>query len=185
MIGIYKITSPEGKVYIGQSRNIKKRFAQYKSIKSSRSQTGLHASFKKHGISGHSFEVICECSPNELNTLERFYQEEYKVIDDSKGLNRCYVNTETKRLVYQRRPSKIRLKTGNYDALKALQDSGDLEGLVDSHFIFRSVIKKLEVYAFFVKTLESARGRLEAINITCDQFKICRSSVFTLIKGLE
>lgn len=30
MIGIYKITSPSGKVYIGQSVNIERRFLDYK-----------------------------------------------------------------------------------------------------------------------------------------------------------
>jgi len=30
MIGIYKITSPSNKVYIGQSINIEKRFKSYK-----------------------------------------------------------------------------------------------------------------------------------------------------------
>lgn len=32
--GIYKLTSPSGKVYIGQSINLKNRFRHYKSNKS-------------------------------------------------------------------------------------------------------------------------------------------------------
>ncbi len=32
MIGIYKITNPEGKIYIGQSIDIDRRFKEYKRL---------------------------------------------------------------------------------------------------------------------------------------------------------
>ncbi len=32
MIGIYKITSPTGRIYIGQSTNMEKRFVSYKKM---------------------------------------------------------------------------------------------------------------------------------------------------------
>jgi len=32
MIGIYKITNPEGKIYIGLSKNIEKRFKNHKNL---------------------------------------------------------------------------------------------------------------------------------------------------------
>lgn len=48
MIGIYKITSPSGKIYIGQSVNIERRFLDYKkSLK--KSQIKLYNSIKKYG----------------------------------------------------------------------------------------------------------------------------------------
>ena len=33
MVGIYKITSPSGRVYVGQSTNIEKRFAEYRGLR--------------------------------------------------------------------------------------------------------------------------------------------------------
>ncbi len=92
IIGIYKITSPSDRVYIGQSCNIKYRFNQYKK-EQCKKQTKLYNSFKKYGVWKHHFEVITECDIEDLNVLERYYQEEYDVLN--KGLNCLYVNTKT------------------------------------------------------------------------------------------
>jgi group I intron endonuclease len=85
MIGIYKITSPSRKVYIGQSVNIEKRFKQYKSIYNSRLQIALNNSFKKYGVENHTFEILEECSIELLNERERYYQDFFNVLKN--GLN--------------------------------------------------------------------------------------------------
>lgn len=85
MIGIYKITSPTGKVYIGQSINIERRFMTYNRSKFIE-QPRLYNSFFKHGVINHKFEIICECSIYELNEKERYYQDLYYVLGN-KGLN--------------------------------------------------------------------------------------------------
>ena len=85
MIGIYKITSPSGKVYIGQSVNIEKRFKQYKSIYNSRLQIALNNSFQKYGVENHIFEILEVCAIELLNERERYYQDLYDVL--KKGLN--------------------------------------------------------------------------------------------------
>ena len=88
-IGIYKITSPSKKVYIGQSKNIYKRWRTYQNnIKGAKSQPKLYNSFLSHGIDKHTFEIIHECEVEELNKLERYYQELYNCIDE--GLNLMY-----------------------------------------------------------------------------------------------
>ena len=97
MIGIYKITSPSGKVYIGQSVNIIKRFYAYKSI-ATKQQPILHHSFIKYGVENHKFEVIEECEVHLLNERERYWQEYYEAIGKN-GLNCMYVNTNEKRAV--------------------------------------------------------------------------------------
>ena len=92
-IGIYKITSPSGRVYIGQSINIQKRFNTYKKLKSSvKKQTLLYRSFKKYGVEKHQLEIIELCEEKELNKRERFFQEKFEVLE--KGLN-CQL-TKTK-----------------------------------------------------------------------------------------
>jgi group I intron endonuclease len=96
--GIYKITSPSGKVYIGQSLNISLRFSQYKNINSTKKQVALHRSFLKYGIANHSFEVIEECSIELLNEKERYWQEHYNVLKI--GLNLCLVNTKEKKYIH-------------------------------------------------------------------------------------
>jgi len=47
VIGIYKITNPKGRVYIGQSINIEKRLSNYKKF-NCKSQPKLHLSFVKY-----------------------------------------------------------------------------------------------------------------------------------------
>ena len=59
MVGIYKITNPEGKPYIGLSRDIKARWNSYKNMQF-QSNTLLKDSFKKYGYENHIFEVIEE-----------------------------------------------------------------------------------------------------------------------------
>ncbi len=94
MVGIYKITSPSSKVYIGQSVNIEKRFLNYKSLKNSKKQRALYNSFKKHGVCNHRFEVVELCIIELLNERERFYQDFYNVI--KKGLNSRLTGTTDK-----------------------------------------------------------------------------------------
>lgn len=74
--GIYKITSPSGKVYIGQSIDIYNRFARYKSLKCA-SQPRLYNSLLKHSFEKHYFEIIKICEHFELNDYERHFQDLY------------------------------------------------------------------------------------------------------------
>ena len=93
MIGIYKITSPTNKVYIGQSVDIDFRFKSYNS-KECKSQIKLNRSFLKYGIDNHIFEVVENCSTESLNEKERYYQEKYNCVDN--GLNCRFTTTKDK-----------------------------------------------------------------------------------------
>ena len=73
-IGIYKITSPNNKVYIGQSVDIERRFNEYKN-KTTHTQPKLLNSLQKYGISNHIFSIIEICVIFDLNTRERYWQE--------------------------------------------------------------------------------------------------------------
>lgn len=81
MIGIYKITSPTNKVYIGQSWDIKKRWRYYWS-KYTKNQAKLENSFNKHGIENHVFtiEFIFDTEPTqkELDSKEQFHIDFYR-----------------------------------------------------------------------------------------------------------
>jgi group I intron endonuclease len=78
-IGIYKITSPSGKIYIGQSINIKDREKDYY-LKRCKKQPKIFYSIQKYGWKNHKFEIIEECSIDMLNKREAFYKQQ--VIDE-------------------------------------------------------------------------------------------------------
>lgn len=78
---IYKITSPSGKVYIGQTINVRRRFLDYCS-KGAHKQPVLARSIKKYGWNLHAFEIIHELpkdvSQETLNQYECLYMEIYR-----------------------------------------------------------------------------------------------------------
>ena len=88
---IYKIVSPSGKVYIGQTVNYKVRYRKYKSL-NCKKQIRLYNSFLKYGFNNHTFNIIEECLIDDLNNRERYYQDLYNVLDNNKGLN-CKLTT--------------------------------------------------------------------------------------------
>ena len=84
MTGIYKITSPDNLVYIGQSINVKNRIKKY-NLKNTINQKKLYQSFILYGIERHVFEIIEECDFSELGVKERYWQIHYNSIEN--GLN--------------------------------------------------------------------------------------------------
>ena len=99
--GIYKITSPNGSVYIGQSIDIHKRWRSYINIDCDR-QCRIYNSLLKHGVENHNFEVIKECLKSELNKFEIYYIEHFNSFKSENGLNlnkggsNPYVSEETR-----------------------------------------------------------------------------------------
>lgn len=83
--GIYKITSPTKKVYIGKSVNIYLRMKSYvRGV--NKSQRKLYNSINKYGVSKHTFEILEYCDVDLLNEKERYYQDLYSAIGKD-GLN--------------------------------------------------------------------------------------------------
>lgn len=96
--GVYKIVSPSGGIYIGYSVDIEGRFYTYKKMKWFKSQRKLYASFKKHGVLSHYFEIVyilnCDNLSGEevvskLHILEIYYIKVYNSYHktNKKGLN--------------------------------------------------------------------------------------------------
>jgi group I intron endonuclease len=81
MVGIYKITSPTGKIYIGQSWDLKQRESYYRNMQSVR-QPKLHASFLKHGWIRHLFEIVhilpIDVDQTIINQYEALYLQQYR-----------------------------------------------------------------------------------------------------------
>lgn len=103
MVGIYKITNRiNGKVYIGQSIHIKRRWQEHcrpstKSI--------ISDAIKKYGKENFSFEIIEECNVEELNEKEAYYIESYNSLTpngyniiekNDMGYNSYHLNSKEK-----------------------------------------------------------------------------------------
>ncbi len=81
MIGIYKITNPTNKIYIGQSRNIKSRWSTYRNYKC-KGQPKLYNSLIKYGFEKHNLEILftgdTSISQSNLNHWEKYYLDDFK-----------------------------------------------------------------------------------------------------------
>lgn len=84
--GIYKITSPIGRIYIGQTNKLQRRFKRYRNL-DCKGQTRLYRSFEKHGVENHTFEIIKYCYEEDLNFWEDFYVRGFKTFNSEHGLN--------------------------------------------------------------------------------------------------
>jgi hypothetical protein len=83
--GIYKLTSPTGKVYIGQSSNINRRMIEHK-YRSKNKNLKLYSSIRKYGLDNHSLEILFLSEDSyEKNRMESFYINYYDSIKN--GLN--------------------------------------------------------------------------------------------------
>lgn len=86
ILGIYKITSPSKKIYIGQSVDIIGRWNLYKKLRC-KNQSYLYHSLKKYGFEKHKFEIICQCSLDDLNNIEKYYVDLYQTFNSKYGMN--------------------------------------------------------------------------------------------------
>lgn len=85
-IGIYKITSPIGKIYIGQSIELQNRMRKHRSS-AKKGKIKLYDSFREYGADAHKFEIICQCEKIELDDLEKHYIKLYNSFDSEFGFN--------------------------------------------------------------------------------------------------
>lgn len=87
MIGIYKLTSPTGKIYIGKSITIEKRLNLYR-LGHCTTQPKLHNSINKYGFEGHEVDILEECDESIINEREVYWIEYYNSVEN--GLNCTY-----------------------------------------------------------------------------------------------
>jgi group I intron endonuclease len=83
--GIYKITSPSGKIYIGQSSNIERRMIEHK-YRSKSKNLKLYSSLRKYGIDNHKIDILFLSKDKyEKDRMESIYIKYYDTINN--GLN--------------------------------------------------------------------------------------------------
>jgi group I intron endonuclease len=107
VVGIYKITSPFGRVYIGQSWNITKRLQQHKYLES-KGCFHIHNSIKKHGRDAHTYEILhrlpLDVSQEVMDSYEVFYIDQHleagiKMMNLRAGGSHGKLSEETKRKI--------------------------------------------------------------------------------------
>lgn len=69
---IYKITSPSGRVYIGQTKTIKKRLQKYRCL-NCKTQRLLYRSLLAHGFNNHHIDIVESCDASMLDDREVFW----------------------------------------------------------------------------------------------------------------
>jgi group I intron endonuclease len=79
--GVYKITNPNGQIYIGGSKNLPFRWKYYKSV-SSKGHRKLYLSIQKYGLDNHKFEIIEECTFENLGSREYYYGMLFNVLSE-------------------------------------------------------------------------------------------------------
>jgi len=96
--GIYKITSPTGKIYVGEASNLRIRCSYYLTPNRVKKQRAIYNSLVKYGTESHKIEILELCSIEKLLERERYYQELFCSVNS--GLN-CYLTpTEYKKKVF-------------------------------------------------------------------------------------
>jgi group I intron endonuclease len=83
--GIYKITNlTNGMAYIGQSRNIKDRWADHIKVglgADTVTRNKLYPAMLSTGVENFTFEILEICSAEELNEREKFYIDFYDTVN--------------------------------------------------------------------------------------------------------
>lgn len=107
-IGIYKITSPSGRVYIGQSWNIARRWREHSKVYAPLMGRWLCKSIHKYGYNAHKFEIIhsfpFDITQTILDEYEIYYIEQYtscgiSMLNLKGGGSTGKVHEETKRKI--------------------------------------------------------------------------------------
>lgn len=87
LIGIYKITNPEGKIYIGYSTDLQRRETQY-SVNNLSTQILLKESITNYSWSNHKFDILEYCSSDKLKIREKYWIEFYKSYQNGLNMNK-------------------------------------------------------------------------------------------------
>lgn len=136
MTGIYKITNQvNGKVYIGQSKDIKARWRRHRTAAfaewSNQYDSHLYRSIRKYGLDNFRFEVIEECLIADLNDRESYWIKYYNSTDINNGYNMTIEASAS----------------GTYQKLNPQAVKDIREALLNSEILLKDLAKKYNVTA--------------------------------------
>lgn len=108
MIGIYKLTNTiNGYSYVGQSRDIARRFREHRTYRSSyHFETDLQKDIREYGRDSFDYSVLEECELDQLDDRERYWiatlKPEYNKCEGGSGCWGHTVSEETRKVLSQK-----------------------------------------------------------------------------------
>jgi len=164
--GIYKITSPKGRIYIGQSKNINSRINRYKKLQCCKTQLFLYRSFLKYRVENHKFEIIDlgNYTKKELNKLETEYIVKYNSFNSWKdgGLNLTTggdsyeFHQSVKDKMSKTRLRKI--KEGQYNSKLTIKEVKEIKKLLLTEIKQVTIAKEFKVSKNLITEIKKGRA---------------------------
>lgn len=206
MIGIYKIENLiNGKVYIGQSVDIKERWNEHKLINSRTSKEALkkqkyplYLAFQKYGLENFSFEILEECSLEELDMKEQFYIKKYNSYIDfpnSNGYNLTLGGNGNQKITEEKILNIIKLweegkTTGEITSILQIEkhaiirylklfsstytiEESDFRGRVNAGISHRKKIDCYDLWGNFLKTYPSINEAAKILELNASDIVNC------------
>lgn len=164
-IGIYKITSPTNKIYIGQSINVDDRIRKYKKLQC-RSQILLFNSFMKHGVDNHIFEIVefGDFNKEELNKLEKQYIENFNSFRGN-NINGLNLTTGGDSSLFDKsstdKMSKTRIKLyneGQTNSKISVEDIYDIKKMIAFNISLKEIADKYNVKITTISEIKNGRS---------------------------
>jgi hypothetical protein len=181
IIGIYKITSPSNKIYIGQSVNIIDRWQHYERL-NCKDQPAIYSSLQKYGFENHKFEIVEECLILELNEKEIYWGNYYNVLSIN-GLNcklgsaRGICNEKTKQKISQSSKGKKFTLDHRYNMAQARLNKPLIKA--------RKPVVQCDLQGNIIREFESGKQASEILNIGRGSISSCCKGRLKSIKGFK
>lgn len=164
--GIYKITSPIGRIYVGQSKNLDERLVRYKKLQCCKNQLFLYRSFLKYGVDNHIFEVIerGNFTKKELNILESKFIKEFNSYN---GVSKNGLNLTTGGDSYEFHQSvkdkmsetrKRKIKEGQLNSKLTLEEVKEIKLLISQKVKQRDIAKQFNVKPTTITEIKKGRS---------------------------
>lgn len=187
---IYKATFPNGKVYIGKTKNfeLRKYHHIWDSKKLKNSRIKMHKAINKYGYDNIKWDILCECSSlDELNKKEVEFIKLYNSISHDNGYNMVcgdkenYTKRENFDVDYQIDIIKRKLKSNGHNPDQYIPFTEELiDNIKNDYLINLFSIKKL-VKKYKISEQRITRLLLsEKIVIDTDRCILTNSKVFDI-----
>jgi len=158
--GIYKITNPEGKIYIGKSIDIFRRLLSHKNPHKERVDR-LASSLINFGWENHFYEIIFICEKADLNFYEWFFIKKYNSLDE--GLNYNCTPIHEEKDIYE--IVELSLKIKNEQFCKSIKTKSGRKEIPDGIRLNLMVPKKdVQKVKDFVLNLQKEAIKNKSVN---------------------
>lgn len=144
LIGIYKITnSVDGKIYVGQSKNIYRRWKEHKTELNNKRKNNRHLQYawNKYKEENFIFCIIEQCTMDELDSKEDYWINHYNSTNENCGYN-VVTGGNLSKIIPEEMKERLRLLQKNHRPIYQIS----LLGIIEKEwFGAREASKKLGI----------------------------------------